>query len=385
MSSIENPLKILLLGDASNCHRTLAGALRSMGHNVVLASNGSGWMETERDIDISRAPGTFSGAWLWTRLNTMKWRRFTGYDIVVVSNPNFLDLKPHRTQHFFNFIRRHNRSVFLTALGTDIPFLDLCNDPDTPLRYSEWKIGDRPAPLPLADPDALTRWHTAPMQRLNNAVYKNIDGAVSVLYEYDLALRRVLPSRSIAYGGIPIDTAAITPVYIPDRPDRVRFFIGIQQDRQFVKGTDRLLAAAKKILEKYPQKATLDVVSNLPYSVYIDRMSSAHVVLDQLYSYTPATNALLAMAMGLSAFSGNEPEYYNFIGENELHPVIGCYPDDEMIFNTLENIVLHPENLSILGRQGRQFVMRHNDSHIVAHRFLNFWKKKIDIPTNTLS
>ena len=56
-----------------------------------------------------------------------------------------------------------------------------------------------------------------------------------------------------------------------------------------------------------------------------------------------------------------------------------------MIFNTLENIVLHPENLSILGRQGRQFVMRHNDSHIVAHRFLNFWKKKIDIPTNTLS
>ena len=184
----------------------------------------------------------------------MKWRRFTGYDIVVVSNPNFLDLKPHRTQHFFNFIRRHNRSVFLTALGTDIPFLDLCNDPDTPLRYSEWKIGDRPAPLPLADPDALTRWHTAPMQRLNNAVYKNIDGAVSVLYEYDLALRRVLPSRSIAYGGIPIDTAAITPVYIPDRPDRVRFFIGIQQDRQFVKGTDRLLAAAKKILENILKK-----------------------------------------------------------------------------------------------------------------------------------
>ncbi len=47
-------MKILLLGDASNYHATLAHALRLEGHDVTLASSGSGWMRTHRDIDISR-------------------------------------------------------------------------------------------------------------------------------------------------------------------------------------------------------------------------------------------------------------------------------------------------------------------------------------------
>ena len=47
-------LRILLMGDASNYHNALATGLRRLGHDVVLASHGSGWMETERDIDLSR-------------------------------------------------------------------------------------------------------------------------------------------------------------------------------------------------------------------------------------------------------------------------------------------------------------------------------------------
>ena len=371
------PLKILLVGDASNCHNTLANALRKLGHNVVLASNGSGWMQTHRDIDISRKPGRISGAGLWARLNILKYSHFTGYDIVAISNPNFIDLRPCRIIKFFNFLRKHNRSVFLTALGTDIPYIDLCTASDSPLKYSEWSINGQLSPMRLSDPGIFERWHTPPMHQLNNTVYRNIDGAVSVLYEYDLALRRVLSPQSIAYGGIPIDTDRITPVQIPDNPDCVRFFIGIQRGRELIKGSDRLIAAAKKIVEKYPGKATLEIVENLPYSTYIRQMRSAHVILDQLYSYTPATNALIAMASGLVAFSGNEPEFYDFIGEKRLRPVIGCQPDDELIFSTLEKIVINPSLINTLGRQGREFVLRHNDSLIVAKRFLDFWTSKL--------
>ena len=50
-------MKILFVGDASNMHNSLARQLRLMGHEAVVASNGSHWMDTSRDIDLSRKPG----------------------------------------------------------------------------------------------------------------------------------------------------------------------------------------------------------------------------------------------------------------------------------------------------------------------------------------
>ena len=50
-------MKILFVGDASNMHNCLARALRDLGHTAVVASNGSHWMDTTRDIDLNRGPG----------------------------------------------------------------------------------------------------------------------------------------------------------------------------------------------------------------------------------------------------------------------------------------------------------------------------------------
>ena len=47
-------MKILLLGEYSNVHNTLAEGLRALGHKVVVASNGDFWKNYPRDIDLSR-------------------------------------------------------------------------------------------------------------------------------------------------------------------------------------------------------------------------------------------------------------------------------------------------------------------------------------------
>lgn len=49
-------MKILLLGEYSSLHSTLADGLRLLGHEVTVASDGCKWMENERDINLSR-PG----------------------------------------------------------------------------------------------------------------------------------------------------------------------------------------------------------------------------------------------------------------------------------------------------------------------------------------
>ena len=104
-------------------------------------------------------------------------------------------------------------------------------------------------------------------------------------------------------------------------------------------------------------------------------MYASDVLIDQLYSYTPATNALLAMSKGIVAVSGAEPEYYDFIGEHALQPIVNVLPDPAHIYNTLEELILHRERIPQQCRDSRTFVEQHHDYRKVAQQFIDFWSK----------
>lgn len=116
----QRPLKILLLGDASNFHHTLSVGLERLGHDVTVASEGGRWMHTGRDIDISRAPlpGKLGGLALWIRLRAGLMRRFTGFDVVSIHSHGFLPLRPGRIQTVYDYLLKGNRGVFHSVLGT---------------------------------------------------------------------------------------------------------------------------------------------------------------------------------------------------------------------------------------------------------------------------
>lgn len=371
-------MKILLLGDASNFHVALSKGLRELGHDVIVASEGTGWMRTERDIDLSRPlPGKLGGAALWLKLQAGLKQRFTGYDIVSLCTPGFLQLKPHRIRQIFDYVIANNRAVFSTALGTDCNYVRECLDPGSELQYNEFRIHGAQSPYSLGHPGIEDAWLSPGLTSFGEHFYTNIRGAVACLWEYDVALHRILPAEKIAYGGIPIDTNAITPVVLPDRIDKVRLFLGRHKTRMLEKGTDVLEAAARAVVNKYPDKAELIIVENRPYAEYLELLRSAHVVLDQIYSYTPATNALLAMTMGLNTVSGGDERYYRFIGEETMRPVIHVEPGYESVYKALEQTVMHPELIRPRGLEGREFVVKHNDATVVARRNLDFWTSRL--------
>lgn len=367
-------MKILLAGDYSNYHRALSLALRHMGHEVTVASDGSRWMNTARDIDTSRPfRNKVGGLLLWVKLNTLLRSRLEGYDIVQINSPGFASLQPCRLRQLFDRLLARNGAVYLTAMGTDTYYIDFCLS--GALRYTEWQIGDRPSPLALAQPDELRRWQAPALTDYTRYVYEHVRGVVSALYEYNESCRRVVDSSRLAYAGIPIDTDSFTMAHGDEIPSRVKLFLGVHRDRMVEKGTDRMWAAARRVAERHPDKCELVFVENRPYREYVELMRSSHVVLDQLYSYTPATNALLAMAQGLVVVSGAEPEYYDFIGEKENHPIVNAIPDDEKLEAQLEELVLHPERLPEQARRSREFVVKHNRDEVVARRFLDFWAR----------
>ena len=157
--------------------------------------------------------------------------------------------------------------------------------------------------------------------------------------------------------------------------DKVRLFIGLQRDRMNIKGTDIMLKAAQDIVRDYPDKAILQVAENVPYAEYEQMLKNADVMLDQLYSYTPAMNALLAMSKGIVAVTGGEQENYDIIGEQELRPIINVQPTYESVYHELKELVLHKENIPELKRQSVEYVRRHHDYHKVAQQYEDFYKK----------
>lgn len=371
-------MKILLLGDYSNCHNSLAAGLRRLGHEATVISDGNRWMNTGRDIDISRhGKGRLGGLMLYLKVLGPLHRHLKGYDVVAIHDPVFISLHPVRLKKIFERLQRENGSVFLTAMSTDIAFLDMV-EPPSPLRYSEWWVGNEPARWNLANPGEWEKWHNPELVGYEHNLFSSIDGAVSVLYEYQLGMEGTLPKEKVAYGGMPIDVSRFKQVDLGEKIEGpVRLFLGRDRTRKEMKGSDYLEIAARRVVEHHPDKAILEIVENRPFDEFLQLMSRSHVVLDQIYSYTPATTALMAMAMGLNTVSGAEPEYYDFIGETENRPIINAPIDLDELTSVIEDVVLHPELIPERGRASRRFVEKHNDVTVVAERFVRFWEKRL--------
>ena len=135
-----------------------------------------------------------------------------------------------------------------------------------------------------------------------------------------------------------------------------------------------MLRAAQALKEKYPDKLELKIAQGVPFEQYQHMMDSSDAILDQLYSYTPSMNALLAMSKGIIAVGGGEPENYSILGENELRPIINVQPNEQSVYDELEQLILHPERIPELKHQSVEYVRRHHDYIKVAERYVRFYQ-----------
>ena len=361
-------MKILLIGEYSNVHATLAAGLRELGHQVTVVSNGDFWKDYPRDIDVSRHPGKLGGLRLMAKLYTLQ-PRLRGYDVVQLINPMFFELKAERLFFFYDYLRRHNRKMILGAFGMDYYWVRTCIQ-DLPLRYSDFNIGQ----TLRTDEEALKYrhdWLGTTKERLNRYIANDCDAIVTGLYEYDVCYRRHFPHKTTF---IPYPISYHIPRPVAAR-DVIHFFLGINRERSAYKGTDIMLRAAQDLQRRYPDKMALRIAESVPFEQYQQMMDDSDVILDQLYSYTPSMNALLAMSKGIVCIGGGEPENYDILKETELHPIINVEPTYESVFHEMEQLICHPERLPELKRQSVAYIQKHHDYLSVARQYLDFWTK----------
>lgn len=377
-------MKILLMGEYSNVHATLAEGLRKLGHHVTVLSNGDFWKNYPRDIDLVRKPGKLGGIMYMMKLYTNV-HKLRGYDIVQLINPMFLELKAERIFPIYQYLRKHNKKIILGGFGMDYYWVSVCCK-DKPLRYSDFNIGDELR----TNADALKErkdWLGTEKGRLNQMIAEDCDGIITGLYEYWACYQPGFPQKT-TFIPFPIKPKLITSgngnsytnaenhQVIPlDIPKKVKLFIGINKSRSEYKGTDIMLKAAQAIAKKYPDKTELRIAENIPFAEYVKMMNGSDAILDQLYSYTPSMNPLEAMARGIICIGGGEPENYEIIHEDKLRPIINVLPNYESVYQELEHLVLHPELVPLLKQQSIEYINKHHDYIKVAKRYEAFYQK----------
>ena len=295
-------MKILLLGEFSNIHWTLAEGLRILGHEVCVVSDGNHWKNYKRDISLLRPTNSKIDGVKYLAKVLLLLPKLKGYDIVQIVNPCFLHLKPEKSLPIYRFLRKHNKKIFLGAFGTDHYYVKTCMETNV-FKYSDFKSQDKFRDTPV-NRKIIKECLYGGTARANKEIAQTCNGIIACLWEYYVSYTSYFPDK-LTFIPLPIDYSDIVSRVRPE-PEKVNFFIGIQSARSDIKGTDIMYPVLKEVQQKYPDRCYITEAIDAPYDTYQRLMDDADVQLDQLYSYTPSMNSLLAMAKGVIVVGGGE-------------------------------------------------------------------------------
>ena len=161
-----------------------------------------------------------------------------------------------------------------------------------------------------------------------------------------------------------------------DSNRKIRFFIGINKERSVYKGTDIMLRALERIAHDYPSHCEILKAESVPFEEYKQMVNSCDILLDQLYGYSPAMNALLAMSKGKIVVGGAEEECYEILGEKNLRPMINVIPDEEDVYKKLKEIIEKKEIIAKMQKESIEYIQKHHSPQKVAQQYIDFWNSK---------
>lgn len=371
-------MKILLIGEASFLHNTLKKGLLERGHRVTTMSDGNGWHDAPRDIDLRR-----DGRWgklgglrvVWQLLRHLP--QLCGNDVVQIHNYQFVPLMYRWNTLLLRFLKLTNRRVVKGCFGDD-PQIFRRQAQGVPAYSDTYWSGQ----LQNADQhryriaEVVEHGAEASWRKTTHMA----DALVACLYEYWLDYNEPPYAEKLHYIPLPIECEEMVRLCdgemvkcvgndAPSHP--LTILIGLQPKRDFMKGAMKIAAFVEEVARRHPGKVQIKYVEGVPYDEYMHLLAEADVLVDQLYSYTPSMNSLAAMARGTVVIGGGEEEYYEFIGEDTLRPIINVRPDvpDEENIATIERALFTDGMLERMAQESVEFVHKYHDYRLVAKQY----------------
>lgn len=363
-------MKVLLVGEYSNVYNTLAQGLRKIGHQVRVASAGDGWKNYERDINLKAKSSKKQLLKIISKLN-----QFIGYEVVQVTNPFFAfsgSNSDFLNSYFFLFLNCFNRNIFLSAMGDDYYWTKACLN--NKFKYSSLQALSEHKEFNSIGRNALS-YLDDHVRKMNQNFASQSKSIIANLYEYHASYEVSEFKEKLKFIPFPINIDEIScRINGVSKNDKIKIFLGIQKKRSIWKGTDFILPILENFALQYPKDIELIKVESVAYKEYLKLMDKSDVVIDQLYSYSPAMNALTAMAQGKIVMTGGEPEMYNLLEEKNNFPIINIRPDKQQIRNQIEMLLDKKSELNEMKYNSRKFIETHHDYKKVAQKYIDVWK-----------
>jgi glycosyltransferase involved in cell wall biosynthesis len=354
-------MKILLIGEYSGLQTELKRGLCNLGHEVTLAAGSDFWKKIPADISLASS-GNIVRYKVEQMLRPLIYmRRFTGFDVVHLVNYYTMPRISSFNRFFIEFLKRNNGVLTMAAAGDD-PFYVAHSE--TALRYS---------PIPSHEKyDRGKRYYMRKPGHYRDlcSAMEHIDRVVPIMFEYYACYRAAgYSAKTSAPIPIPIDASAT-----PFQPNEVRgplvIFHGL--NRPGFKGTHLIEEAFRRLGERYPRDISCVMAGRLPLAKYRELVAKTNIVVDQVYSYSLAMNALYSMAMGKVVLGGNEPESRALYG-GESPPAVNIYPDIDDIELKLVYAASNRDHMAQLAEQSRDFVAKHHNGIYIAQRYCDLW------------
>lgn len=377
-------MRILLIGEYSGLHNSLKEGLQVLGHEVTLVSTGDHFKKFPSDVLFKRKfdhgfPKKIKvGLYMLFGIDVTSLllkneffshkERFQDFDVVQLINESPFGIEPKYEKKIISYLKKKNKKLFLLSCGADYTSVKYAFEKK--LRYSifnpffEGKVSEKDFAHAL-------KYLKPKYKDLHQFVFENVDGIIASDMDYDIPL--VGKTKYLGLIPNPINTDKLKFESVSYEGKTI-IFHGINRMNYFKKGNDYFEKALEKINKKYASKVEIITVESLPYSEYISAYDSAHILLDQVFSYDQGYNALEAMAKGKVVFTGAETEFLKRFGLEEDEVCINALPNVEQLFQKLEQLILDPEKSITISNSARRFIEREHNYISIAERYLQTWK-----------
>jgi len=371
----------LILGEYSGFARNLKKGFESLGHQVLLVTDGNA--QKKIVIDKNDIRFRFARAYyvrgveipftkkIHSLINNVhincKILSISGkFDIVLLINAEFLlgcvledvgiSLSLLKTK------LKNDGKLVLSACSYDPAYYEY----EHLLKYSPF-VGNGATVTRKYDTDC--------HKRLFYKTLQNVDLIIPTDYAYKFTMSTYMEDRGIRSKLsspiiLPYDVKAVEQYYPENKKLVILHGIIGSRNRELLKGSNHILNALKKLECKYGSHVEILNPSGLSLNDYIKILRNADILIDQAYSYGLGMNAVMGLAYGKVVLGGKEKETVEAFGLDDI-PMINILPDEDQIFNALENLVLNRELVSSIKHSARDFAERVVDSQVVATQYLD--------------
>lgn len=382
---MKDSIKIAFIGDYSGVNSNLAKVLKKRGIEVVVISEGDGYKNYPRDINIETSPVKSNrlfklvnlvGRWLAIEgiikyiKNKDKFLDVKDYDSVIIVNPIAIESFGVLGNYFLikNLINK-NKSVYLQAIGDDYFWVKFCMEGG--FKYS---------PLSLLSYKNFFRYEHSLrylyglcFASLNKYCVKKVNGVIYGLVDYKHPYLNVVNKLCMLPFCI-LDEDIIDKV-VHKKHTKVIIFNSWQKGKELRKGNHIFHDAMLKLLVKYPNDIEYIVPDkNVSFLEYKSTVEKSDIIFDQCFSYDRGMTAVFAMARGKVVFTGWEDSVLKEYNSNLKQAAINAIPCSEDILLKLEFLMENRNEIEKIKEEALLFVKSYHSEEFVYSKFMDVIK-----------